>query len=93
MIRTIALNPTSAPPPPEALGVRLESLQGARVGFFSNNQPNADVLLRRTARELEARFSIVPLFFTKEIPSLEASAGLLDECRDACDAVVLAALD
>ena len=93
MIRTIALNPTSAPPPPEALGVRLDSLRGARVGFFSNNKPNADVLLRRTSEELVARLGIVPVFFTKEIPSLEASAALLDQCRDACDAVVLAALD
>ena len=93
MTRTLALNPTSAPPPPEALGIRLDSLRGARVGFFSNNKPNADVLLQRIAKALEARLDIVPVFFTKEIPSLEAGAELLDRCRDACDAVVLAALD
>lgn len=93
MTRTIALNPTSPPPPPEALGVRLDSLRGARVGFFSNNKPNADVLLQRTAKALETRFGIVPSFFTKEVPSLEAGAGLLEECRNGCDAVVLAIYD
>ncbi len=93
MTRTIALNPVSPPPPPEALGVRLDSLRGVRVGFFSNNKPNADVLLERTARALEARFGIQSHFFAKTVPSLEASASLLATCSDACDAVVLAAYD
>ncbi len=93
MTRIIALNPTSSPPPPEALGQRLDSLQGATVGFFSNNKPNADVLLQRTAAALQARFGITPLFFTKEVPSLEAGEDLLARCGDACQAVVLAAFD
>ncbi|MFN8545419.1 MAG: hypothetical protein U0807_14590 [Candidatus Binatia bacterium] len=90
---TIALNPTSPPPPPEALGRRLDTLRGARVGFFSNNKPNATVLLERIARALEARFAIAPRFFTKGVPSLEAGEDLLRACSDACDAVVLAAYD
>lgn len=93
MPRTIALNPTSPPPPPEALGHRLDSLRGARVGFLSNNKPNADALLARTAGALADRFGIEARFFSKEIPSLEAGEPLLSMCREACDAVVLAAYD
>jgi hypothetical protein len=93
MSHVVALNPTSPPPPPEALGRRLDGLRGARVGFLSNNKPNADVLLERTAAALQARFGIEPRFFTKEIPSLEAGEDLLARCSAACDAVVLAAFD
>jgi len=93
MTRTVALNPTSPPPPPEALGRRLDTLRGARVGFFSNNKPNADALLERTARALQDRFGIEPRFFTKEVPSLEAGEALLATCSEACDAIVLAAYD
>lgn len=93
MAHIIALNPTSSPPPPEALGCRLDSLRGATVGFFSNNKPNANVLLQRTAAALQARFEITPLFFTKEVPSLEAGDELLGQCAEACHAVVLAAFD
>lgn len=87
------LNPISAPPPPEALGRKLATLRGARVAFFSNNKPNADILLERTAAALVERFAVAPVFFTKEIPSLEADPDLLRKCGDACDAVVLAAYD
>jgi hypothetical protein len=93
MQRIVVLNPTAGPPPPEALGRRLDTLRDKRVGFFSNNKPNADVLLERTAEGLRARFGIEALFFTKEVPSLEADDDLLRECGDACDAVVLAAYD
>ncbi len=93
MARIVALNPISSPPAPEALGHRLRSLQGATVGFFSNNKPNAAVLLERTAAALRARFDITPQFFTKTVPSLEAGDDLLDQCAGACRAVVLAAFD
>jgi len=93
MPHVVALNPTSPPPPPEALGRRLDSLRGARVGFLSNNKPNAAALLERTAAALRERFGIEALFFAKEVPSLEAPEELLARCGDACDAVVLAALD
>jgi len=93
MSRIVVLNPVASSPPPEALGRRLETLLGARVGFFSNNKPNADVLLERTAAALGARFGITPHFFTKEVPSLEAGEELLRHCAESCDAVVLAAYD
>ncbi len=93
MTRTVALNPSSPPPPSEAIGQRLETLRGARVGFFSNNKPNADVLLERMADQLQRRFGVEVAFFTKDVPSLEAGEEMLDRCSDACDAVVLAALD
>ena len=43
MSRTIILNPVSGPPPPEALGTRLEGLKGVRVGLFSNNKPSTPI--------------------------------------------------
>lgn len=93
MTRIVALNPTSSPPPPEQLGGRLDRLQGATVGFFSNNKPNAAALLERTAAALQTRFTIRPLLFTKTVPSLEAGDELIGQCAEACDAVVLAAFD
>ena len=93
MTRIIALNPTSSPPPPAQLGRRLDTLQGATVGFFSNNKPNAAALLERTAAALQARFGITPLHFAKSVPSLEAGEELIGRCAAACHAVVLAAFD
>ncbi len=93
MARIVALNPTSSPPPPQALGRRLDTLRGASVGFFSNNKPNADVLLKRTAASLQERFAIRPFFFAKEVPSLEAGSDLLGTCAETCNAIVLAAYD
>ena len=93
MPHIVALNPTSSPPPPEALGRRLDSLAGVAVGFFSNHKPGADVLLEKTAAALQQRFGIEPLFFTKEVPSLQAAPDLLRACGESCRAVVLAAYD
>ncbi|MCP3986602.1 MAG: hypothetical protein GY723_19635 [bacterium] len=93
MSRTIMLNPISGPPPPEALGGRLDSLQGARIGLFSNNKPNADVLLEQVGAGLERRFGVEIHRFTKEVPSLEADRDLIRRCGEACHAVVLAAYD
>jgi len=93
MSHIVAMNPTSSPPPPEAFGGRLDSLRGATVGFFSNNKPNADVLLERTAAALRERFGIEPRFFTKEVPSLEAAPDLVRACGESCRAVVLAVYD
>ncbi len=93
MSHIVVMNPISSPPPPEALGGRLDSLAGATVGFFSNNKPNADVLLKETAAALQRRFAIKPLFFTKEVPSLEAEHDMLQACAESCRAVVLAVYD
>ncbi len=93
MSRTTILNPIGGPPPPEALGSRLESLEGAKVGLFSNNKPNADVLLERIGEGLQERFGVELHHFGKEIPSLEADPDLIRKCGEACHAVVLAAYD
>ena len=93
MSRTIILNPTSEPPRPEALGARLDTLEGARIGLFSNNKPNADVLLERVGARLEERYGVELHRFTKEVPSLEADPDLIRKCGEACHAVVLAAYD
>ncbi len=93
MSRTVILNPISGPPPAEALGSRLTSIEGARIGLFSNNKPNADVLLRTVGAVLEERFAVELHSFTKEIPSLEADPDLIRKCGEACHAVVLAAYD
>jgi len=91
--RIVVLNPTSGPPPPEALGERVESLAGRTVGFFSNNKPNADALLEGVASALRERYGVETLVFSKEVPSLEAAPELIRKCGEACHAVVLAAYD
>lgn len=93
MTHLVVMNPTSGPPPPEALGRRLDSLAGATVGFFSNNKPGADALLRETAAALQRCFGIESRFFTKDVPSLEAPPELLRACAEDCRAVVLAVYD
>ncbi len=93
MSRTTILNPVSGPPPPEALGSRLESLEGARIGLFSNNKPNADILLERVGEGLKKHYGVELHRFSKDIPSLEADPDLIRKCGEACHAVVLAAYD
>lgn len=93
MSRMIMLNPTSGPPPPEALGNGLESLRGATIGLFSNNKPNADVLLEQVGAGLEKRFGVEIHHYAKEVPSLEADRDLILSCGETCHAVVLAAYD
>lgn len=94
MTTTIVLNPISMPPPPaDNLGARLSDLAGATVGFFSNNKPNADIVLRRVAEVLAERFGIVAKHYNKGVPSIEAPVEMLDEAGEDCQAVVLAAFD
>jgi hypothetical protein len=90
----VIVNPTSGSPVPEG-GVRvvLDGLSGKRVGFFSNNKPNADVVLGRLEDELGRRFGVVARRYRKAVPSLGADATLLDEIRRDCDAVVIAGFD
>ena len=91
---SVIVNPTSGSPPPDtSMRVLVDGLAGKRVGFFSNNKPNADVVLDRLEDELGRRFGIVARRYRKAVPSLGADAALLDEIRRDCDAVVIAGFD
>lgn len=94
MSPSVIVNPTSGSPVPEG-GVRvvLDGLAGKRVGFFSNNKPNAGVVLERIEELLHRRFGIVARRYLKPVPSIGAEASLLDEIRRECDAVVIAGFD
>lgn len=94
MSRIVALNPSSASPAtPEGIGMRLPGLEGHTVAFLSNNKPNAVSLLEGVATELEIRFGVRTIHFSKEVPSLQAPDKLLGDCAEAAHAVVLAAFD
>lgn len=91
---TVIVNPTSGSPPLDtSMRVLLDGLAGKRVGFLSNNKPNAGVVLERLEEELYRRFGIVARRYLKPVPSLGADATLLDEIRRDCDAVVIAGFD
>jgi hypothetical protein len=90
----VIVNPTSGSPAPDTgLRVSLDELTGKTVGFFSNNKPNAGVVLERLEDLLRERFGIVGKRYLKAVPSLGADASLLDEIRRDCDAVVVAGFD
>ncbi len=71
---TVVVNPTSGSPVPEG-GVRvvLDDLAGKRVGFFTNNKPNAEKVLERIEELLRRRFGIVARHY--------AEAGAVDRRR------------
>jgi len=71
----------------------LADLHGRRIGFFSNNKPNAAAVLERLEERLRERFEIVGMRYAKSVPSLAADAPLLDEIARDCDAVVIAGFD
>jgi len=90
----VIVNPTSGSPAPEkGLRVSLDDLAGKTVGFFSNNKPNAAVVLERLEELLRERFGIVARRYLKSVPSLGADAPLLDEIRRDCHAVLVAGFD
>ena len=90
----VIVNPTSGSPAPEkGLRVSLDDLAGKTVGFFSNNTPNAAVVLERLEELLRERFGIVARRYLKSVPSLGADAPLLDEIRRECQAVLVAGFD
>jgi len=71
----------------------LTDLRGRTIGFFSNNKPNAAVLLECLEEQLGERFEIVGRRYVKNVPSLAAEAPLLDEIARDCDAAVIAGFD
>lgn len=63
-------------------------LHGVRVGFMTNEKPNADTLLRDVAQILAERYGIQPEFAGKGDPSRIASAALLDDLSARNHAIV-----
>jgi len=85
------LNPTAQPlAPPVGLGARLPLLEGARIGLFDNNKPNASVLLDRVGDRLVESFGVRLARYRKDVPSLEAPRDEIEEFIQRCDAVILA---
>ena len=90
----VIVNPTSGSPAPgPGLRVALDNLAGKRVGFFSNNKPNAAAVLERVEELLHERFGIRARRYAKDAPALAAEPELLDRIRHECDAVVVAGFD
>ena len=86
------LNPVQASQVnPAVMAKRIQSLDGARFGFLSNNKENADKLLRFVAEELKNRFALSGTQFeTKMNAGTNCPAGLLDRLTVEVDAVVTA---
>lgn len=94
MSPTTVVNPTSGSPIPDTgMRIWIDDMVGKTVGFFSNNKPNADVVLARLEELLHQRFGIVARRYRKVVPSLSAEPSLLDEISRECQAVVVAGFD
>jgi len=91
---TVVVNPTSGAGAAGGLArAVLDGLAGRTVGFFSNNKPNAAVVLERIEALLAERAGITGRRYAKSVPSLGADAELLDAMARECDAVVIAGFD
>ncbi len=74
--RTIrALDPRSFPVVQPMAVPRLQSLDGAKIGFLWNNRPRGDLVLRGLAQRLEQAFNTETLFTNK----LRVGTGASDE--------------
>ncbi len=94
MSTTTVLNPVAGPSPAlSESGLGLDSLEGKRLGFLSNNKPNSEVLLEAVAKPLSQRLGVSIRGYNKGVPSLNAPAELLEQIDKECDAVVLAIND
>ena len=94
MSHITVVNPTSGNPIPDTgMRILIDDMTGKTVGFFSNNKPNADVVLARLEELLQQRFGIVARRYRKVVPSLGAEPSLLDEISRECQAVVVAGFD
>lgn len=73
------------------LAPRLETLDGARLGVFSNGKPNAANLLHAVRRRLEQRYQITDVVFIDKLevgrfPNA-APDWLLEQLTE-CDAIL-----
>lgn len=88
------VNPTSSDAAPRSIPRHaVPRLEGLTIGFLSNSKMNADKVLEGVATALVERHGITPRLYAKRVPSIAASDELLDEIREACQAVVVAMLD
>lgn len=76
---------------PRELAVRLETLDGMRLGVLDNTKWNASKLLRRVVTGLEAGLTFAEVkFYDKESFSRPAVSDLLDRIAAENDAVITA---
>ena len=78
----------------EEMALRVDTLNGKRVGFLWNSKPNADHLLQRLEELLGQRFEFASVLRRKKrISSEPAYESIIEELAGECDLVVNAVGD
>jgi hypothetical protein len=76
---------------PAVLAPRLSTLNGARIGFLSNNKENAGRLLELVAEELNNKYNLAETIFEKKINAgTNCPSRVLDGLAGRADAIVTA---
>ena len=91
----VILDPTSKANVVEVeMALRVDTLNGKRVGFLWNAKPNADHLLQRLEELLQQRFEFASVLRRKKrISSEPAYESIIEDLARECDLVVNAVGD